>query len=106
MRVGTVAFRAVPSTILPSSSNSELLDFARLMACSITTGVALEKSSAAMIFSWVYSVRIVFHHSESARVSLRYLALFPLRIAIEGFDRPCGIEVNDGVELVGQTLSK
>ena len=27
MRVGTVAFRAVPSAKLPSSSNSELLDF-------------------------------------------------------------------------------
>jgi hypothetical protein len=27
MRVGTVAFRVIPSAILPSSSNSELLDF-------------------------------------------------------------------------------
>jgi hypothetical protein len=27
MRVGTVAFRAISLTILPSNSNSELLDF-------------------------------------------------------------------------------
>jgi hypothetical protein len=32
MRVGTVAFRAISLTILPSSSNSELLDFGFCLA--------------------------------------------------------------------------